>query len=45
MVSMRDGYRPTRSGSLHPDGDPTGYQYRDIYRDNEGVLETVVTHP
>ena len=42
VVSLRgDKFRPTRSGSLHPDGGPTGI-YR--YRDNQFVFITVTPH-
>jgi CoA:oxalate CoA-transferase len=42
VVSLRgDKFRPTRSGSLHPDGGPTG-TYR--YRDGQYVMLTVPPH-
>jgi CoA:oxalate CoA-transferase len=42
VVSLRgDKFRPTRSGSLHPDGGPTG-AYR--YRDGQYIFLTVPPH-
>jgi CoA:oxalate CoA-transferase len=42
MVSLRgDKFRPTRSGSLHPDGGPTGAFH---YRDGQYVFLTVPPH-
>ncbi|HYL57922.1 MAG TPA: CoA transferase, partial [Candidatus Acidoferrales bacterium] len=41
-VSLRgDKYQPRRSGSLHPDGGPTGIYH---YRDDQYVFITVVPH-
>jgi CoA:oxalate CoA-transferase len=41
-IALRgDKFRPTRSGSLHPDGGPTGIFH---YRDDQYVLITVVPH-
>lgn len=41
-VSLRgDKFRPRRSGSLHPDGGPTGVYH---YRDDQYVFITVVPH-
>ncbi|MGO9450683.1 MAG: CaiB/BaiF CoA transferase family protein [Candidatus Binataceae bacterium] len=42
LVSMRgDKFRPTRSGSIHPDGGTTGIFH---YRDNQYVLLAVTPH-
>ncbi len=42
VVSLRgDKFRPTRSGSLHPDGGPTGAFH---YRDGQYVFLTVPPH-
>jgi CoA:oxalate CoA-transferase len=42
VVSLRgDKFRPTRSGSLHPDGGPTGTYH---YRDGQYVMLTVPPH-
>jgi len=42
VISLRgDKYRPTRSGSLHPDGGPTGAFH---YRNGEYVFLTVPPH-
>lgn len=39
-VSLRKGYEPTRTGSQHPDGGPTG-----IYRCGDGTYLTLATLP
>ena len=42
VVSLRgDKFRPTRSGSLHPDGGPTGAYH---YRDGQYIFLTVPPH-
>jgi CoA:oxalate CoA-transferase len=42
IVSLRgDKYKPTRSGSLHPDGAPTGMYH---YKDDQYVQLTVTPH-
>lgn len=42
VVSLRgDKFQPTRTGSMHPDGGPTGIYH---YRDHRYVLLTVVPH-
>ncbi|MEM5274386.1 CaiB/BaiF CoA-transferase family protein [Cupriavidus taiwanensis] len=39
-VSLRQGYEPTRTGSQHPDGGPTG-----IFRCGDGTYLTLATLP